>query len=164
MSEYSPTPIRDTERLTRFVFSPIHIGKSGKVKSSVFSHVTEKGCSIQRDSIATNDEMVAFVTSFLAGKEDRSWVGVLSAKTGTIRSLKVGETAHRAICAYDTGNENNPAHGELCQSQYVIEEADRNELRANLFFSFGEGAIIAPKQYRNADIWNCLPAGLQLRA
>lgn len=142
----------------------MHTKRDGTVKANIFSHVTSKGCSIQRDSIATNDEMVAFVTKFLTLKEDRSWKGVVSAETGTIRSLKVGETPHRAVCAYDTGEQHNPAHGELCQSQYVIDEADQIELRTNLFFSFVAQAVVTPRQYRNAEIWNSLPAELQLRA
>lgn len=163
MSEHSPHPVANSEILARFIFSPMHIDKKGKLKPSVFSHVHSKGCSIQRDSVAKTDEMVAFVKQFLGSRHDFVWIGVLSGQCHNIRSIKVGETDNRSVCAYDTANPENTAHGELCQTQYVIEEADPGELRHDLFEAFGKGVVIQPHQYREGIVWEQLPQHLQAR-
>lgn len=152
MSVYSPGPISDSEQLSRYVFSPMHVDKKGNIKSSVFSHVSHRGCSVQRESIAEDQEMIAFVESFLSKRDDYKWLGVLVANVADLRSLKVGETGNRSVCAYDTAEKTNPAHAELFQSQYVVEEADEPELRTKLFQAFGRGVLIAPNQYRESRV------------
>lgn len=164
MSRHSPGVINNSEILARFVFFPIQIDKKGRFKPSLFSHVHSKGCSIQRDSVAKNDELLEFVREFLSKKDDRSWKGVLFGKCHDIRSISANEAHRRAVCVYDTANADNPAHAELCQTQYVIDEADEVELRANLFVAFGDnGALVSPRQYRNGAVWHNLPQNLQTR-
>lgn len=48
--------------------------------------------------------------------------------------------------------EHNPAHGEIHQAQYVVEEADLPELRAEIFKLFNEGVHTHPKDYRGGLI------------
>lgn len=163
MSKYSPCPVDESETLVRFVFSPLHINKSGGLKPSLFSHVETKGCSIQRDSKAKIDEIVTFVKNFLAKRDDFSWIGVVFGQCRCVRGIKAGESSHRAVCVFDTAEKNNPAHGEMCQTQYIVEEADRLELRRNLFAAFGERVVIEPSQYRDGAVWTQLPQHLQAR-
>ncbi|MBI3774595.1 MAG: hypothetical protein HY273_03420 [Gammaproteobacteria bacterium] len=154
----------DAETLARFIFSPIHINKkTGAVKPSIFSHVHSKGCSIQRDSVARTDEIVTFVKNFLSARDDFTWIGVLSSQCQNVRGIKAGETSDRAVCVFDTANLENPAHGELFQTHYVIEESDKLELRRKLFAAFGNEVVIHPSQYRNGAAWAQLPQQLQAR-
>ena len=139
------------------------VDKKGNVKPNGFSHVHSKGCSVQRDSVAKNDELLVFVKEFLSNKNDRSWRGVLFGQCHDMRNIMANKADRRAVCVYDTANPENPAHGELCQTLYVIDEADEVELRANLFVAFGNGALISPLQYRDGAIWDNLPQSLQIR-
>lgn len=163
MSTHSPGVVEDSERFARFVFSPIQVDKKGKVKPNSFSHVHSRGCSIQRESHANDDEILALVNLVLNGKDDRAWKGVIFGKCQDMRSIVTDAANLRAVCAYDTANPENPAHAELCQTQNVINEADAVELRHNLFTAFGSGTIIEPHQYRNGAVWNSLSLPLQAR-
>jgi hypothetical protein len=64
---------------------------------------------------------------------------------------------------YDTANPDNPAHAELFQSQYIIDEADALELRHNLFVAFGNGNIVSPSKYRSGSVWANLSPQFQAR-
>lgn len=146
---FSPGIVQDSEQLTRFVFSPIHLnGKGTKIKPSVFSHIFTKGCSIQRETIVSNSELVQFVASYLNANPTHSWYGTLTASCEALRGIQLNGRAKRVLCVYDMAEEHNPAHGEIHQSQYVIEEADRPELRAEIFKLFNEGVHTQPKDYR----------------
>ena len=163
MSKYSPHPVENSETLARFIW-PMFVDKKGKVKPNVFSHVYSKGCSIQRDSVAENGELLAFVKQFLTQNGKQAWKGVIYGQCGNIRSISADNPGRREVCVYDTAKLKNPAHGELFQSQYVIDEADRIELREKLFTAFGNGNMISPLQYRDGAVWNNLPHTLQARS
>lgn len=150
------------EQLALFVFSPLHFGKKG-IKPSIFSHVYTRGRSVQRDTVASEQELVEFARNFLGSREDFVWKGVLSAGCDSVRQIALGLSSGRSLCVYDTAEKNNPAHAEICQAKYVIDEADRNELRAELFAAFNKGVIISPQFYRNGAVWNALPNELQSR-
>lgn len=152
-SKHSPGRVSDNEQLSRFVFSPIHVGKKG-ILPAVFSHTFTVGCSIQRESIVSEPELVHFVKEFLAGKADRSWHGVLTADNKALRNYTMDNSDRRAFCIYDTAEKHNPAHGEIHQARYEIDEADKIELRAKLFEAFNDGVPIIPSTYRNGSILN----------
>ena len=164
MSKHSPCIVGNEEILARFVFSPMHVDRKGNIKPSIFSHVHSKGCSIQRDSIAKTDEIVAFVNSFLTIKDDRAWIGVLLGVCQNARGIRSGDSDNRAVCVFDTAERHNTAHGEMCQTHYVVEEADKVELRRNLFAVFNEGVVIRPPVYREGAVWNELSEGIQARS
>ena len=163
MSSHSPGVVKDSESFARFVFSLIQVDKKGNVKPNSFSHVHSSGCSIQREYVAKDDEIVELINLVLNGKEDRAWKGVIFGKCQDVRNIVTDAGNLRTVCAYDTANPENPAHAELCQTQYVIDEADVNELRYQLFSAFGNGSIITPLKYRNGAIWNSLTLPLQAR-
>jgi len=163
MSVHSPGIVGDTEQLALFVFQPMHhIDKSGKAKPNIFSHVHRKGRSIQRDSVAEPNELVTFARDFLAADEGRVWKGVLLAKCGDVRNIRANDSVDRAVCVYDTAEKKNPAHGEMTQTQHVV-EADEIELRHDLLAVFGGGVIAAPAQYRDGIVWHSLSPQLQAR-
>ena len=76
MSAHSPDVVSIQETLARFVFSPMHIDRKGKVKPSLFDQVHSSGCSVQRDSIATTGEITQFVRDFLKVAENRALVAI----------------------------------------------------------------------------------------
>lgn len=162
MSEHSPDVVGDSERLALFVFHPMNLDKKGQVKPSIFSHVHNKGRSIQRDSIASDQELISFSNAFLEAGKDRVWKGVLLGMCGDVRGIKVDDSGKRSVCVYDTANPGNISHAELCQTQY-ISEADGPELRGELFAAFGSGVIHTPNQFRHGTVWGALNPSLQVR-
>lgn len=156
MSEFSPSPIKDEELVARFVFSPLHVNKRGDIKPSVFSHIYNRGCSIQRETKASNEEINSFLVNFLSGDAKRSWSRVLLAKCGDLRKILIEDK--RALCLYDTASEDNPAHGEICVSR-EIPEADQLELRHAIKQAFSEA--ILPNDYRNSMTYEHLSSTLK---
>jgi hypothetical protein len=165
MSKHSPGVVADPEQLAMFVFNPMQQvnKKTGLIKPNVFSHVNNRGRSIQREDIASDQEMIAFVRAFLAGGDNRVWKGVLVGKCHEVRSIEADTPdKQRAVCVYDTANPGNISHGELCKTRH-ISEADGPELRHKLFEAFGKGVIYPPNQYRNGSVWGGLASDLQAR-
>lgn len=163
MSKYSPRPVGEDEMLAMFAFKPIQIDKKGRLKPGLFDHAFKEGRSIQRDSIATEAEIFTFVSKMLDSREDFVWKGLVLAKCHAVRDIKIENSAKRAACVYDTANKENPAHGEICQTQHIIDEADRIELRHDLLAAFGNGEMAPPMQYRNGTIWSKLPENFRAR-
>lgn len=162
-SKHSPRPVGEEEVLARFVFDPIHVSRDGALKSSLFSHVNLRGCSVQRDTVATHEELVAFVQSFLTTqltkKRDTKWHSVVIAPCKKIRSLMQGSATNRSVCVFDTAERTNPAHAELFQTQYVIDEADQLELRKVLLTSFSD--CLTPSQFRNGAVLSTISPELR---
>ena len=163
MSTHSPCVVENSEMLARFIFSPLHFNKKGEFKPNAFSHVHQKGCSIQRDSVAEENEISEFIKRLLLSQDNFVWKGLLLAECHTVRSILTNNSTKRAVCVYDTAEKDNPAHAEICQTNYILEEDDEAELRHNLFFAFGNREILSPLQYRNGMIWNNLPEQIKAR-
>ena len=166
MSVHSPSPVGDAETITRFAFSPVHFKRNGEFKPSLFSHVNTAGCSVQREHIATDAELGEFVRKFLLLNTGLSWKGVVSAKCADVRSITIGgptgKKTAREVCVYDTAEEGNPAHAEICRTRR-IQEADELELRRQLMAYFGDGKMLERQAYRGGAIWGALPGDLQAR-
>ena len=153
MSHYSPHPINDEERITRFVFFENHLRNDKKsIKPNFFSHIETKGCSIQRETIVDDEELVAFVKRFREKNPTRNWLGVVTGDCHEIRRILTDQDK-RTLCVYDTGHKLNPAHGEICKTQH-IEEADKVELRRRLMKVFHNGIVITPDKYRDGRIFS----------
>lgn len=156
VSRYSPHPVGDSEVITRFAFSPLHTNNKGRLKPNLFDRFNSTGCSIQRESIASDTEILNFLKSFFNKTKNQSWIGVAQATCGAVRKITLMNQSDRYLCVLDTAERHNPAHGEVFQShQYEIEDADRIELRKKLWEAFGSGALIQPSAYRETRI---LPA------
>jgi hypothetical protein len=156
MSDLSPCPVNDSEYIARFVFDPMHITRKRALKPSFFDYVFDKGCSVQRDSIAPNGEVLRFIAGFVRKNPKAEWLGVVSAKCAELRSIVAPESGHRALCVYDTAEEGNPAHAEMCSTRYIVEEADRLEVSRHLMAAFGDGVIQERASYRRGGIWTVL--------
>lgn len=154
MSRYSPGKILPDEQLARFAFHPIFYDKKGNLKPNIFSHVHSAGCSVQRDTVATDSEITDFVFKVLREKPEWSWKGVLLANCSALRSILAKDNKKRAACVYDTADKGNPAHAEICQTRHIGKDnGDENELRGQLFKAFGDGIPITPPQYRDGNVF-----------
>lgn len=163
MSVHSRGVVDDSEKLARFVFSPIQVDRKGKLKPSAFSHVYDKGCSVQRDSIAEGDEILQFINQFLEKRDDFIWKGILIADCCAVRDILTKNTTQRAACIYDTAERGNPSHAEICQTQHVVDEDDKVELRHDLLMAFGNQVIVPPQHYRNGIVLASLSPQFQTR-
>lgn len=153
MSYDSPYPIYDDERITRFVFIENHLRRDKKsVKPNFFSHADSKGCSIQRESIAEDAELVTFVKKYKEKNPKDNWFGVATGRCQEIRGI-LTDQGKRAYCVYDTGYKFNPAHGEICKTHH-IEETDKAELRRHLMKVFHDGLVIKSDKYRDGKIFS----------
>jgi hypothetical protein len=151
-SKYSKKVVGDGEILARFVFSPIHFdNKKSRLKPSLFSHAENKGCSIQRESIATTEELRIFVSNFLRnGKFE--WMGVVTAQCEKVRAIRIDGKDQKTVCVYDTAEKVNPAHAEIGLTNLALEEADANEMRRHLMLVFNCDSPISPRIYRKGGL------------
>jgi hypothetical protein len=163
MSRLSSGVVTANERLARFAFHPIHLDKKGRLKPSIFSHAETKGCSVQREGHAADDEIANFASTFLSSRDDRTWKGVLIASYQDLRDIRAASDPGQLICVYDTAEQDNPAHAEFGWSRTPLEEADPNEIRAGLMRAFGNAALITPGQYRGGAVLQRLTAELRSR-
>ena len=152
----SPGPVKDEEIVTRFLFDPLHrSSRNGKLKPSVFSHVANKGCSIQREQFSNDADCANLVRNFLGGGNGRVWWGVVSAKVADIRAIRVPPPKGTiSVCVYDSPDGDNDAHGELCRAGTYADESDANLLRAQMFEVFG--AVTTEKSYRDGRVHSLL--------
>lgn len=161
VSKHSPSPVAGREVLTRFIFSPMHLDRKGKkVKPSLFEQVHSSGCSVQRDSLASDAELISFVDSFLALDPARQWMGSLEASCDSIRSIFVDGISTRTLCVFDTGELENNAHAELF-SATIFDEADRSELRYELWKIFNSKALVFPEAFRAGRVFRGLSVAYQ---
>jgi len=131
------------------------------MKPSLFSHVHKLGCSIQRETIATTSELYIFLSKFMRADVRRTWHGVAIAECKQAREIVLDGSGNRAVCVYDTAESTNPAHAELFQTQYVIDEADELEIRRKLLDIFS--VRFNPDKYRNSELLERLDLDLQDR-
>jgi hypothetical protein len=152
VSTYSPGPIKGSETIARHVIHPLHVASDGTFKPSLFSHAFNRGCSVQREKIASDAAVVKVIQNIVAGATDGAWFGMIYAKARDLRNIVLSERRQRAICLYDTAESDNFAHAEIFLSREIA-EADENELRSDLSKCFGGGAYELPENYRRGEIW-----------
>jgi len=140
MASSSPGTVEDEETIARMVMS-IHFGKNG-IKPSLFSYVFDKGCSIQRDSIATDYELATALSVMLDGGR-LAWLGAVTAITSDVRSIELPDRRTRALCVYDTAEVGNPAHGEICCATSELREGDRQAISRRLMEVFTATPVTA---------------------
>jgi hypothetical protein len=153
MSKFSPGVVQQDELLARFVFSPIHIDKKGRIKPSLFSHAENKGCSVQRDSVAETKELLTFVLDFLRKNPKCEWKSVAIGDCQMVRAIQLEGVPQRTVCVYDTAEKSNRAHGEIGLTPLALEDANANEMRRHLMLAFHCDAPISPLSYRRGEIW-----------
>jgi hypothetical protein len=155
VSKHSPNVITGDELIARHVISPVHVMPDGKFKPSLFSHVFNKGCSVQREDHAEDPIVAHVVTQLAEAARDGGWFGMVFASAKDIRNICISSTCDRAVCLYDTAEPNNAAHAEIFLSRPIV-DADDNEIRAALHKCFGDGVYQKPEGYRDGRIWGLI--------
>ncbi|MBP0018952.1 MAG: hypothetical protein J7647_15565 [Cyanobacteria bacterium SBLK] len=134
VSSYSPKIVGDEERLIRQIYSPIHIDEeTGTIKPLAFDDVENKGMSVNRQAYCSKEELFEKVQYKLnldkqRGKT-RTFFGAIFAICSDIRSIKTDDN-RRAFCVYDTANQNNVSHADICQA--IAGRVQRSQIRAQL--------------------------------
>jgi hypothetical protein len=127
----------------------MHVGNSGKVKASLFSHAATNGCSIQREGLLAVDEAKRFVEGFLKKNPTQDWRNVVIASCAAVRSIQLDGKTERLACVYDTANPDNPAHAEIFWTgRGEIPEAGEAELRRKLMLAFNADDPVLASAYR----------------
>jgi hypothetical protein len=117
--EYSPGKVGEEEILLRLLYYPFHREKdTGDLKPTAFDDVLNKGLSTNRRSHTTREELEAQAEASIEkarndGK-DRSLAGVIEFPVGHLRSIRVPDTEDRALCVYDTAEQFNRSHADVC--------------------------------------------------
>jgi hypothetical protein len=132
---------------------------------SFFSHAFSAGLSIQRIDRAQPQELNDWVSNFLRPKDDRAWLGYVSARTQNLRSIIAEDSKQQMFCVYDTSRVDNPAHAEISISiDKPIPEADLPELRAKLMKAFDNGTMHNRLKLLDGKVFGMLPLDLQQRS
>lgn len=164
-SPHSPGAIESSEILTRFIFSPVHVRKKiGDVMPSAFSHANTSGCSVQRENLATANELTLWLKKYLENNTEHRWVGTLNCTSDSIKAFSLNDSSNRAVGVYDTAECENPAHAEIFKTEYVIEEADSLEVKRELLRKFNSGVLTKPTKYRSGHLFSSLPEVLRAQA
>lgn len=147
-STVSPHCVDSEELLSRFIFSPIHVNKHGKPKASAFSHVTTRGCSVQREGLASNQELLKWLAAYRTSNPGHSLLSVASAKCADVRALRFSKCNERSVAVYDTAIPENAAHAELMQTEHGLDESDDIETRRQLLTLFTGSPAQTRSEYR----------------
>ena len=75
-------------------------------------------------------------------------MGTLESSCKSIREIQLRDKAIRVLAVYDTAENGNPAHAEIFQTEHVVDEIDRPELRFEMLKSFSNGVLTEPGAYR----------------
>lgn len=79
-------------------------------------------------------------------------MGTLTSDCQSLRDIQLSDKTSRVVAIYDTAEPENPAHAEIFQTEHVIEDADRLELRAEIYRRFDNGVLTIPSAYRSGAL------------
>ena len=118
---------------------------------------------MQRDARASIPEMQSFALTVLRNPA-AVWLGVVTARCGDVRALRLDNGPRQIGCVYDTGLEANPAHAEMGWTAVALaDEGDAPELRKLLMDLFDVDHMLTPQQYRAGAVWSELPRDVRER-
>jgi hypothetical protein len=122
-SEYSPGPIESHEDLVRYWLNPVHYDSATqKLKPTAFDEAARFGASVNRlQHVSLTDVQhiaQSRVDSWNQSRGDkpmRTVIGYSVFRTAEIREVLAGAEARRALGAYDTAQQSDTSHGDICQ-------------------------------------------------
>ena len=125
-SKYSPGPVTDNEYLCRQVISPIHYDKeTNTLAATAFDDASNKGLSVNRLCYVTGEKVVQMANDrtekyneLYPNKPQRTFVGSVHFSCRDIRKITIteeGKKPIRGFAIYDTANENDSSHADICQ-------------------------------------------------
>lgn len=135
---FSPGPVSNSELLYRQAPSPLfYDDETGKLKPTAFDEVFNRGCSVDRGSHSSIDDIyrrgAQRVEKFNTDNPDkprRSFSAVAELTCAEIRAHTVDGA--QAVGVYDTALETNVSHAELCQI-IADTKANKRSVRTHLF-------------------------------
>lgn len=158
VSDCSHGIVSDEEYAHRFVFSPIHMD-GDVIKTAFFSDCQHVGLSCQRSADGTIDPSVhargkqiveAHNRNNSDSANDRSYLGVVTAKCGDVRALKPRPDAgpnsaifdQPMMAIYDTAKLGDEAHIDIFQLSVDRKKALIKQARRDLALIFTRTPIV----------------------
>lgn len=142
VSEFSPGVVTDDEFLYQQVVDPTHIAPSGEgLKPMAFDVCRSHGLSTQRFKYTNIDELIKtgvdradkFNLNYPDKPQKKLW-GFISYTVGDIRRVLCDDTETRPLYVFDTADEDNAPHAEICQGGAASSsKAQWIDLRARLY-------------------------------
>ncbi len=138
-SEHSPGPVANDEVIFRQMLQPIHIQDDGDISPAAFSDVMDKGLSTDRrkfrDVGVSVNEGISRAEAHNAEHPDkpkREFFGLAPFDVSYIRSVTAMNSSERALAVYDSAEEFNAAHADVCM---VVEKTTSNKrsVRSKLY-------------------------------
>lgn len=124
--------VNDDETVWRLILSPIHFDtQTGRVKEAAFSDAWGRGLSVLRGKLIDNAGVLRRRGVDRAGNSAvRKFECAAGAQVGMVRSLRSADGAGR-FCVYDTAEQDEPAHADICQTRHAGKAAQK-QLRREL--------------------------------
>lgn len=137
VSQYSPGPVGNDETIWRLILAPTHVdAETGKVKEMAFDDASNKGLSVQRVAAGDDtDDIVERGQARAASKPGTRFELAVGSTAGAVRALR-GQDEMR-FCIYDTANEGDPGHADVCQTKGGT-KTERARLRRELQKQFSQ--------------------------
>jgi hypothetical protein len=113
----SPGMVASDETLVRFHFSPHDIDEDGRPTPMAFTDVDSIGLSVTRDGCTDAEIERAMADRIAASGWGLTWHSVSLIPTREVRKLyrtQQGKKPERCFCVYDTAEEGNRMHAEIC--------------------------------------------------
>ncbi|MGK5017033.1 hypothetical protein [Janthinobacterium sp. HLS12-2] len=147
-SEFSPSVVHDGEILYQQIVDPTHLEPDGRnLKPTAFQDSANKGMSTHRAEHIEWDELIELgkkrASDFNTTNPERpkrSLWGFAKFLTEDVRRIVAEPEGGRHYFVYDTANESDKSHADICQGvagNKIVERA----IRASLF-DLAKGALI----------------------
>jgi hypothetical protein len=132
VSVYSPGPVQAQEILIRVVYSPHHVEiDTNRLKPTALDDAANKGLSTDRRAYATFREVQERITKKLntpnAIEKGHEYKGTVVISCAKARGLT--QDGRRLFAVYDTAQEDNRAHADVCQVRLSKVEGARARRR-----------------------------------
>ena len=119
VSEHSPDTVKHSERISRQIFSPIHLDENGEVKPAAFDDASSQGLSVDRDSYSPLEEIhqrgelkarLDNEDEARIGKPARIYQGACVADVSDVRKLKARDVIWNYLSTHECVDcgESNP--------------------------------------------------------
>lgn len=123
VSAHSPGPVVDGEQLARQVLDPAFFDvDTGEVKPTLFDDASSRGASTNRREYASDSQLHArgmqrAAQASAQSTRTKTYVGFVSLHAKDVRHIMadVDGTSRRAFGVYDTAQESDSSHADICQ-------------------------------------------------
>jgi hypothetical protein len=147
-SDFSPGVVENDEVLYQQIVDPTHLDPHrAALKPTAFQDSANKGLSTHRVAFSSWDDLVAVgkrrAEQFNADNPERpprSLWGFASFRTSDVRGI-LAPSQERAYFVYDTANENDRSHADICQGVAGDKHTERS-IRASLY-DLAKGGLLA---------------------